>query len=136
MKEGLVMKRYISLLLFLIVLMVSSAAFAAYKPDPADWQWVDSNDTTSVYVRNSSIVRRYDGSIDAEICYVTPNEGQYSIHVVRFLPSGKSTYVFRIDLYNDTTHKLIKKYSGIIMSLMPVLPNTFAESGYKYVKTH
>ena len=129
------MKRYISLLLFLIVLMVSSAAFAAYKPDPADWQWVDSNDTTSVYVRNSSIVHRSDGSIDAEICYVTPNEGQYSIHVVRFLPSGKSTYVFRIDLYNDTTHKLIKKYSGIIMSLMPVLPDTFAESGYKYVKS-
>ena len=129
------MKRYISLLLFLIVLMVSSAAFAAYRPDPADWQWVDSNDTTSVYVRNSSIVRRYDGSIDAEICYVTPNEGQYSIQVIRFLPDGKSTYVFRIELYSDTTHKLNRKYSGILMSLVPILPGSFGESEYKYVKS-
>ena len=129
------MKRYISLLLFLIVLMVSSAAFAAYKPDPADWQWVDSNDTTSVYIRNNSIVRRSDGSIDAEVCYVTPNEGQYNIQVVRFLPGGKSTYVFRVDLYDDTTHKLIKKYSGILMRLVPILPGTLGESEYKYVKS-
>ena len=129
------MKRYISLLLFLIMLMISSAAFAAYRPDPTDWQWVDSNDDTSVYIRNSSINHRYDGSIDAEICYVTPNEGQYSIHVVRFLPSGKSTYVFRIELYSDTTHKLNRKYSGILMSLVPILPGSFGESEYKYVKS-
>ena len=129
------MKRYISLLLFLIVLMVSSAAFAAYRPDPTDWQWVDSNDTTSVYVRNSSIFQRSDGSIDAEICYVTPNEGQYNIQVVRFLPGGKSTYVFRIELYSDTTHKLNRKYSGILMSLVPILPGSFGESEYKYVKS-
>ena len=88
-----------------------------------------------MYVRNSSIVHRSDGSIDAEICYVTPNEGQYNIQVIRFLPDGKSTYVFRIELYSDTTHKLNRKYSGILMSLVPILPGSFGESEYKYVKS-
>ena len=129
------MKRHISLLLFLIVLMLSSAACKTYRPDPTEWQLVDSSDDTSVYVRNSSINHRYDGSIDAEICYVTPSKGQYSIHVVRFLPDGNSDYIFRIQTYSDTTHKLIKKYSGIVMSLEPILPGTFGESGYKYVKS-
>lgn len=129
------MKRYISLLLFLIVLMVSSAAFAAYKPDPADWQWVDSNDDTSVYIRTSSINHRYDGSIDAEICYVKPYGGTYSFETLRYLPNGKNYYLFRMDVYFEKGNKLVKPLSGIIMSLMPVLPDTFAESGYKYVKS-
>lgn len=130
------MKRWVSLLVFLTLIMVSSVVFGAYKPDQYEWQWVHSSDTTSIYVRNSSIIKRYDKSIDAEICYVYPNEAKYTIDLVRFLPGGHSYFLFRTETFDEFTHKWIKKESGILMFLLPSIPDTYTDYIYKHLSKH
>ncbi|MBQ8682146.1 MAG: hypothetical protein IJ510_00250 [Selenomonadales bacterium] len=128
------MKRVLPILLILLVLL-SSACFAAYEPDPSRWIWLGSDDEVGWFIDKETVQYFDNGNtVSYWVCQVHPQENIHYIVNEKISKSDRTVTVLHLSEYDDTTNKVAFSHTYALWEQKPesIIPGTWGEALYRF----